>query len=185
VISSAFWLGASHLLRTREPGLINSIFSGVGDVLPFRPVCQNGLPPSSAPRTSGFGQGWLNQTGGWTHNRFRVKSNRFPRNHAVPTCFRVTWRPRTVPKWHTWNHSKGAVGVWRGHGGGKDGEGRAPALPRGPSSVPFWHTATPRFQCQSAIATPKPPVLPAPSQGSRSIPVACVAATRHPAIKAR
>jgi hypothetical protein len=44
VISSTFWLGASHFLRTREPGLINPIFSGVGDVLAFRPVCQDGTP---------------------------------------------------------------------------------------------------------------------------------------------
>jgi hypothetical protein len=37
-------MGASHLLRIRQPALIDPSFSGVGDVLAFRPVCQNGTP---------------------------------------------------------------------------------------------------------------------------------------------
>ena len=46
--------GASHFLRTREPGLVNPSFSRVGDVLAFRPVCQHGtaFPPPPRHRTA-------------------------------------------------------------------------------------------------------------------------------------
>jgi hypothetical protein len=43
-------------LRTREPGLIDPMFSGMGDKLAFRPVYQNGTPeqglsPTVSPLT--------------------------------------------------------------------------------------------------------------------------------------
>src|ERR1035441_236245 len=77
----------------------------------------------------------------------RVKLNVFTGNPAAPTGFRVSWKPRTVPKWDTQSHRAGRGGGWGGEGGGKEGgrggEGRgkggAPVSSGGPSSVPFCH----------------------------------------------
>src|ERR1022692_4252993 len=52
----------------------------------------------------------------------RVKLNVFTGNPAASTGFRVSWKPRTVPKWHTQGHRAGREGAWRGNGGGTEGE---------------------------------------------------------------
>src|ERR1035441_9920589 len=85
-------------------------------------IVQTGNAPRNGPNSTAVPHRLQGRSFTLAPRPRRVKLNVFTGNPAAPTGFRVSWKPRTVPKWHTQGHRAGREGVWRGNGGGRVGE---------------------------------------------------------------